>query len=348
VWNAAQLAAQVAAKAWAAAQWLINAALSANPIGIVVVAIGALIAAFVLAYKTSDTFREIVDAAFDAVVNAAKAVFNWIKSNWPLLLAIITGPIGVAALTVIRHWDQIRDAVQSAVNAVKNAVTSAWNAIKSATSSAWGAVAGAVSDAVSGIKSGLNSLASWIGGFASGVLATVIGRVKAVFERIEDGARDALAGVKSAMNSIVSAIESIIGKISNAASSVANAIKRPINAVLSAWNGISLTIPTISIPSIKIGKKKIGGGKIGGQTISFPNVPLLAAGGVITAPTLAMVGEGQGTEIVTPEKLLRQIVGEQAVQVRVFIGDQELTQLVRTEIVDANTGLARSLLAGSA
>ena len=33
-------------------------------------------------------------------------------------------------------------------------------------------------------------------------------------------------------------------------------------------------------------------------------------------------------------------------QVRVFIGDQELTGLVRTEIVHANTGLARGLLAG--
>ena len=35
-----------------------------------------------------------------------------------------------------------------------------------------------------------------------------------------------------------------------------------------------------------------------------------------------------------------------SVQVRVFIGDQELTSLVRTEIVTANTGLARALLAG--
>ncbi|QIM22887.1 hypothetical protein G7075_20050 [Phycicoccus sp. HDW14] len=43
-----------------AAQWLWNAALTANPIGIVVVAIAALVAAIVLAWKNSETFRAIV------------------------------------------------------------------------------------------------------------------------------------------------------------------------------------------------------------------------------------------------------------------------------------------------
>ena len=42
-----------ATKAWAAAQWLMNAALTANPIGLVVVAIAALVAALVLAYRKS-------------------------------------------------------------------------------------------------------------------------------------------------------------------------------------------------------------------------------------------------------------------------------------------------------
>ena len=54
-------AAAVASKAWAAAQWLFNAALTANPIGLVVIAIVALVAAFVLAWKTQRQFRNIVD-----------------------------------------------------------------------------------------------------------------------------------------------------------------------------------------------------------------------------------------------------------------------------------------------
>ena len=54
-----------------AAQWALNAALLANPIGLVVLAIAGLVAALVLAYQHSDTFRAIVQAAFGAVAGAA-------------------------------------------------------------------------------------------------------------------------------------------------------------------------------------------------------------------------------------------------------------------------------------
>ncbi|HKV68028.1 MAG TPA: hypothetical protein VJN72_08050, partial [Gaiellales bacterium] len=310
---AAVLVVNAATAAWTALQTVLNVVLAANPIGIVIVAVAALVAAFILAYKTSDTFRRVVDSAFDAVLGAAKAVFNWLKSNWPLLLGILTGPFGLMVAIIVRNWDAIEDAARTAVSAVKSA---------------------------------LNGLAQWISGFAHGVLAAALNAAGNVFDAIAGGARDAYASVQRNLNGIVSFIEGIIGKVSHAASSVANAIKSPINAVLTAWNSISLTIPTIKIPSIKVGKKKIGGGSFGGQTIGFPNVPLLAQGGVVSAPTLAMIGEGQGREIVAPEALLREIAGERPIEVRVFIGDTELTSLVRTEIVSANTGLARALLAG--
>ncbi|MDR1516431.1 MAG: phage tail tape measure protein [Synergistaceae bacterium] len=71
VYKTAQLAIAVASKAWAAAQWILNAALTANPIGLVVAAIAGLVAAFVLAYKKCDWFREKVDSAMAKI----KAIF---------------------------------------------------------------------------------------------------------------------------------------------------------------------------------------------------------------------------------------------------------------------------------
>ena len=108
-WAAAQAIAKAATVAWTAVQWLLNAALSANPIGLVVIAIAALVVGLVIAYKKSETFRKIVDAAFNAVWDIAKKLFSWFKANWPLLLAILTGPIGIAVLAIVRHWDTIRD-----------------------------------------------------------------------------------------------------------------------------------------------------------------------------------------------------------------------------------------------
>lgn len=76
----AQKAAAGAAKAWAAVQWVLNAALSANPIGLVVIGIGALVAAFVLAWRNSESFRKFVTAAFDRVLAAGRAVWGFFQN----------------------------------------------------------------------------------------------------------------------------------------------------------------------------------------------------------------------------------------------------------------------------
>lgn len=96
--RAAMIAATVATQAMTAAQWLLNAALNANPIGLVVVAVTALVAGLVLAYKRSETFRNAVNAmgrvalsifgrigdAVQWVVNAVGRLISRIRSiRWP-------------------------------------------------------------------------------------------------------------------------------------------------------------------------------------------------------------------------------------------------------------------------
>jgi hypothetical protein len=344
----------------------ISAVITAPFTGIILgiaAAAAVLIAGGILLYKNWDTVTAALKSAFATIKGAAEDAFNWVKQNWPLLLGILAGPLGIAVTLVIKYWGQIQSitstvwgaiksatasvwgaiqgAVSSAAGAVAGAISGAWTAVRNATSTAWGAVRSVVGDVAGDVKSAISALGTWISGWASGTFAAIVSRVGSFFDRIADGARDAVASVKRNMDAIVNAVESIIGRVENAASSVAGAIKRPINAVLSAWNGITLTIPRINIPKLKIGKKTFGGGGFGGESISFPNVPLLAKGGVITSPTLALIGEA-GPEAVVP--LDRMPAPD--VQVRVFIGDQELTSLVRTEITTANTGLARALLAG--
>jgi phage-related minor tail protein len=68
--------AAAAAKVWAAGQWLLNAALTANPIGLVVVAIAGLVAGVVIAYKKSDKFREIVDKAWSVIKKSVHSAWS--------------------------------------------------------------------------------------------------------------------------------------------------------------------------------------------------------------------------------------------------------------------------------
>jgi hypothetical protein len=63
----------------AAAQFLFNAAMSANPIALVVIAIMALVAALVLAYNKSEAFRNMVNGLFDAIKTGVTASVDFIK-----------------------------------------------------------------------------------------------------------------------------------------------------------------------------------------------------------------------------------------------------------------------------
>lgn len=66
-----------ATKIWAGVQWLLNSALVANPIFLVIAALVALGAGLVYAYTHSETFRNVVQAVFAWVTNAVKAVGQW-------------------------------------------------------------------------------------------------------------------------------------------------------------------------------------------------------------------------------------------------------------------------------
>lgn len=63
-------------KAGTIAQLAMNAAMAANPIGLIVAAVVGLGAALVIAYKKSETFRNIVQGAWEGIKNAASAAWN--------------------------------------------------------------------------------------------------------------------------------------------------------------------------------------------------------------------------------------------------------------------------------
>lgn len=119
----AMVAAAIAQKAMAAAQWLLNVAMDANPVVLIVAGIAALVAGVVLAYQHFGPFRTVVDAVGRAlgtvarvITGAVAAAFGWVKSHWPLLLAILTGPIGLAVLVITKNWDRIKAGVVALKN----------------------------------------------------------------------------------------------------------------------------------------------------------------------------------------------------------------------------------------
>jgi hypothetical protein len=200
--NAATTAWAATTKAAAAIQAAFNAIMAANPIFLIVAAVVAIIAVLVILQKEFGIFDgviRVVGAAFGAVWGAIKGVFDWVKNNWPLILAVITGPFGLAIAFVVKFKDDIM---------------------------------GMFSLIYSGIKATM--------GFVADVIS---------------------APFKAAFRAVAWLWNNTIGKLS---------FKVP------GW-----------VPGI------------GGSGFDVPDIPMLAQGGIVTSPTLAMIGEA-GPEAVIP------------------------------------------------
>lgn len=96
----------VATRLWAAATWLANAAMRANPIGIIITLLIALGVAVVLMYKRFDWFRKMVDAAWAGIQTAIK--WAWEKVIKPVFEAIKKFVIAVLIPTFKVLWDKIK------------------------------------------------------------------------------------------------------------------------------------------------------------------------------------------------------------------------------------------------
>lgn len=124
----ALIASAIAIKAVTVAQWLWNAAMTANPIGIIIMAIVALIAAGVALWKNWDKVVAFFKGAWDkmrAVMSAAKDFFVGIwnkivgifKQHWDKILAVLFPAIGLPIL-IARNWGKIVGFVKDIWNRV--------------------------------------------------------------------------------------------------------------------------------------------------------------------------------------------------------------------------------------
>ena len=244
--TAATIAQNVATKAAAAGQWLLNAAMSANPIGIVVIAIAALVAGFIALYNKSETFRNAVNALWDAVKgaftkigqtigNIAKAVgekFTEIKEKigavwdgikekasaaWETIKNIVTvgimliGQIISAGIQIITLpfrfiWENCKDVLIAAWDKIKSVVSGALDAVKGFISDKLTAAKETVSNIAGGIKDALGTAWSTIKDTASNAWETVKNTVKEKAEAAKTAAANAFSAMDEATGGKLSAI----------------------------------------------------------------------------------------------------------------------------------------------
>ena len=83
---AAQKVVTIATNAWKAAQVVLNMILTANPIGLIITAIGLLVTAVIAAYNNCESFRKIVNGVWEAIKPLAKAIMNGLAKAFEWLV----------------------------------------------------------------------------------------------------------------------------------------------------------------------------------------------------------------------------------------------------------------------
>ncbi|KXP08669.1 hypothetical protein AXK57_16000 [Tsukamurella pulmonis] len=149
-----------ALKAWAVVQGVLNTLMAMNPIGLIVVAIAALVAGLVVAYKNSETFRDVVSKAWAAVKlafevawTAIKAIFGWLvdqfRNAWDRAVAMKDGIVGA--------WNLLKDAASAVVSWLGDK----WNSFIETMKSIPGKVKAGLSGMWDGLRDGLKSAVNW-------------------------------------------------------------------------------------------------------------------------------------------------------------------------------------------
>ena len=185
-----------ATKGWAAAQWLLNVAIDANPIGLIIIAIVALVAIFIYAWKHSETFRNVVTGTWKGIQHAALAVFGWIRGYisdtwhdiqtvtsvvWKLISGYVRSQVNIIK-SVVHGVIAVATFFRSAFEAARNAVVNRVSAMVSFVRSIPGKILGAIGN-LNGLlaNAGRRLIDGFIGGITSG-----FDRVRGTLGRLTD------------------------------------------------------------------------------------------------------------------------------------------------------------------
>lgn len=180
----AMLAVAAATRVWTAVQWALNVALRANPIGLVITGLVALGTALVVAYRQSQTFRNIVNGAWAAVRSAATAAFN----------AIVTA-LRTAWNTITSIWKAIGPTLSGIIRGAIGMVTSAGKALGQGVISGFKAAFDLAATIITAVRNVIGQAASW-----------GIGVGRKLVEGIKDGIKAAFGGVGSLVGDLVGKI----------------------------------------------------------------------------------------------------------------------------------------------
>lgn len=252
------------------AQWLLNAAMNANPIVLLVSLIAGLVVALVTLWNTNDEFREAVTNAWEAIKNAFGTAIEAIKEFFSGLVESISAALESAWAfitdtfnSVVEFFQGIWETVQNTFNTIVEGFQSVWasiteifNSIVETISAAWETVKNVVQVAIMFIVEVITAAFELITLPFRFIWENCKETILAAWETIKSTVSKALDSIKDTIskvwNAILTVLTPILDNIKNTVSSIWNSIKTTVSTVVNAikttistvWNAIKTAIST--------------------------------------------------------------------------------------------------------
>lgn len=250
--------------------------------------------------KVWNGIKEGAKSAVDAIKGFFANIGQWFYTN-------VIEPIG-------NFFSDLWQSIKETAKAVADWFVQAWTDIKNFFVDTWNSIKEKASNTWDGIKNVFSTVGNW---FHEKVISPVANFFSGMWDKVKNGAKNAWDGIKNVFSTVanffgdifskawkkVKDIFSTGGKIFDGIKDgIVNAFKAIVNAIISGINRV------IAIPfnGINWALNKIRNISIFGlkpfdwiYTISVPQIPRLAKGGITNGATLAEIGEA-GREMVLP------------------------------------------------
>lgn len=223
------------------------------------------------------------------------AVMAFVTSPIFLVVAAITAVVAVCYL-LYKNWDKVTTFIKTAWNTVCTAIKSAWDWVCNVIKGAWNAYISYLANTWNTIKNGFMA----VGNFITSIFTGAVNNIKIIFNGIIDFIVNVFTG------NFKGAWDSITGIFSGVWENFKNIAKAPLNWIIDKINAVINGINSVKVPDWVPG--------VGGMGANIANIPALATGGIVSSPTLAMIGEGNESEAVMPlSKLKALLAGENSI-----------------------------------